>query len=66
MHGVDYAYHFGFPRDYELFGNNPPVADVPAHRELSKAMVARLIAFIHSGDPNKVPGKKGPFFSDDV
>ncbi|KAK0750500.1 Alpha/Beta hydrolase protein [Schizothecium vesticola] len=58
MHGADYAYHFGFPRDYELYGNNPPVADVPAHRALSKAMVARLIAFIHSGDPNKVPGTK--------
>lgn len=66
MHGSDYAYHFGWPRDYELYGNNPPVADVPAHRALSNAMVARLIAFVHSGDPNKVPGKKGQFCDDSV
>ena len=57
MHGTDYAYHFGWPRDYQLYGNNPPVADIPAHRELSNAMRARLISFVHSGDPNNVKGE---------
>lgn len=53
MHGSDYAYHFGWPRDYELYGNNAPVADVPAHRPLSNAMVARLIAFVHRATPTR-------------
>ncbi|KAH6847818.1 Alpha/Beta hydrolase protein [Chaetomium sp. MPI-CAGE-AT-0009] len=57
-HGAEYAYFFRFPRDYELYGNNPHVPDSSAHRALSEAISTRLIAYVYSGDPNfvEVPG----------
>ncbi|KAH6623094.1 Alpha/Beta hydrolase protein [Chaetomium tenue] len=54
-HGAEYAYFFRFPRGYELWGNNPHVAEGGAHRRLMEVVSTRVIAFVYSGgDPNLV------------
>ncbi|KAL2159330.1 hypothetical protein VTH06DRAFT_2333 [Thermothelomyces fergusii] len=57
-HSTEYSYFFRFPRDYDLHGNNPPVANSSSHVALSHAISAMLIAYIYTGDPNAahVPG----------
>ncbi|EAQ83708.1 hypothetical protein CHGG_10112 [Chaetomium globosum CBS 148.51] len=53
-HGAEYAYFFRFPREYELYGNNPRVAEGEAHRRLMELVSTRVIAFVYGGDPNLV------------
>ncbi|KAK4245491.1 lipase 4 [Corynascus novoguineensis] len=53
-HSTEYSYFFRFPRDYELYGNNPPVAKSSSHLALSHAISAMLIAYVYTGDPNSV------------
>jgi len=60
-HSTEYAYFFRYPREYDLYGNNPAVAaNSSAHLELSHQIPAKLIAFVYSGDPNAVQVKGVP------
>jgi len=57
-HSSEYAYFFRYPREYSLYGNNPPVAaNSSAHLELSHQIPAKLIAFVYAGDPNAINRK---------
>ncbi|KAK4157746.1 hypothetical protein C8A00DRAFT_29283 [Chaetomidium leptoderma] len=60
-HGCEYSYFFRYPREYDLYGNNPPVAaNSSAHLELSHQIPAQLIAYVYAGDPNAVKLKDMP------
>ncbi|KAK0657810.1 Alpha/Beta hydrolase protein [Cercophora newfieldiana] len=59
-HGSDYSYWFGWPREYELYGNNPPIANGSSHEALQKAMTTRLISYISTGNPNSIKVKEVP------
>jgi len=59
-HGVEMSYSLGLPRDY--VAGNPdtvPVRDVPGHVALSRNMVSRMIAFVHTLDPNPPKSRHG-------
>jgi hypothetical protein len=55
-HSAEYTYFFRLPRDYEMFGLNPLVANSNSHLELSHAIAAKLISYIYTGDPNSFKG----------
>ncbi|KAK4641587.1 hypothetical protein QC761_500510 [Podospora bellae-mahoneyi] len=58
-HSTDYSYFFRFPREHDLYGNNPPIPKgSEAHLQLSQGIAAKLIAYIYTGNPNavSVPG----------
>ncbi|KAK4204589.1 Alpha/Beta hydrolase protein [Triangularia verruculosa] len=58
-HSTEYSYFFRFPREHNLYGNNPPIPEGSrAHLQLSHGIAAKLIGYIYTGDPNaiSVPG----------
>ncbi|GAB1318454.1 Carboxylic ester hydrolase [Madurella fahalii] len=59
-HSSEYSYFLRFPRDYELYGNNPPVANSTSHLALSHGISARLIAYVYNGNPNSIHVPKMP------
>jgi hypothetical protein len=57
-HSSEYSYFIRYPREYDLYGNNPPVAaNSSSHLELSHQIPASLIAYVYAGDPNAVQYK---------
>lgn len=55
-HSSEYSYFLRFPRDYDLYGNNPPVANSTSHLALSHGISSKLIAYVYNGDPNSIDG----------
>ncbi|KAK0710453.1 Alpha/Beta hydrolase protein [Apiosordaria backusii] len=54
-HSTEYSYFFRFPREHDLYGNNPPIpAGSQGHLQLSQGIAAKLIAYIYTGNPNSV------------
>jgi len=59
-HGVEMSYSLGLPPDYVAGNpNTVPVRDVPGHVALSRDMVSRMIAFVHTLDPNPPNARHG-------
>ncbi|KAK0631436.1 Alpha/Beta hydrolase protein [Immersiella caudata] len=56
-HGSDYAYWFGWPKEYELHGKHPPIGPGIWHEALQRVMTAALISYISAGDPNALKGR---------
>jgi carboxylesterase type B len=56
-HGSDYSYWFGWPKEYELYGNNPQIGPGIWHEALQRVMTAALISYISTGSPNALKGR---------
>ncbi|KAK3360620.1 Alpha/Beta hydrolase protein [Lasiosphaeria hispida] len=62
-HSTEYSYFFRYPRDYNLYDNNPPVAaNSSAHLALSHQIPAKLIAYVYAGNPNAIEARNVPIW----
>ncbi|KAK5652277.1 hypothetical protein OQA88_10625 [Cercophora sp. LCS_1] len=57
-HSTEYSYFLNYGSEHNLYGNNPVVANSSSHRALAHGISSKLVAFVHSGDPNiiQAPG----------